>query len=156
MAGKRKKVAWEVDERGCYICTSHARGTHGYPCVHKDGRNQNLHRVLYEEAHGSIPAGLVVRHRCDEPRCINLEHLVLGTPKQNGEDKANRGRAYRPHGELSGTAKLTWEQVRAIKAAVGTQAEIGRIYGVTQSEVSRIKNNKRWKWPDPTLTTSEG
>lgn len=91
MAGKRKTITFTVDKNGCHICTSHASGTSGYPSLWKDGRNQNMHRVLYEEKHGSLPENVLVRHTCDVPACINDEHLVSGTVKDNAVDRKNEG-----------------------------------------------------------------
>lgn len=71
MAGKRKKVEFVVTDAGCHECTSHAVGTSGYPCVWKNRRNQNLHRVLYEEKFGPL-GDLVARHTCDNRKCIKL------------------------------------------------------------------------------------
>lgn len=63
------------------------------------GKRQNgrtvtyrTHRLAYELANGPIPAGLVVRHKCDNPPCLNLDHLELGTPYENAVDRDNRGR----------------------------------------------------------------
>lgn len=144
MPGKRKPVAYYVDEDGCHMCTSHAVGTHGYPCVWKDGRNQNLHRVLYEERYGPFPPTLVARHRCDKRQCINLDHIEPGTPADNTADITARDRHNPPRGERSGTAKLTVAIVEAIRAAQGPQSEIAAQFGVTQPTVSRIRRGERW------------
>lgn len=143
MAGKRKTITFTVNDRGCHICTSHAPGTHGYPCLWKDGRNQNMHRVLYEEANGPL-GDLVARHICDETLCVNLAHIEPGTYADNTADITERGRHNPPCGERSGTAKLTQHQVAAIRAATGSQRNIAEAYGVNQSSVSRIRRGQRW------------
>lgn len=142
MAGKRKDVKYVVTDSGCHECTSHHIGTGGYPCIYKDGRNQNLHRVLYEEAHGPL-GDLVARHSCDNRKCINLEHTVPGTPAQNTEDMVARDRLNPPYGERSGTCKLPKEAVALIKEATGTHSEIALKFSVNQSTVTRIKSGKR-------------
>lgn len=67
----------------------------GYAIVHSKGRGLYAHRVAYEHYHGTIPEGMVVRHTCDNPPCIERDHLVIGTKRQNNEDAWERGRSAR-------------------------------------------------------------
>lgn len=60
---------------------------HGYGSVRHDGKAVKAHRVAYIKCHGPIPDGVWVRHKCDNPRCINVQHLELGTQSQNELDK---------------------------------------------------------------------
>lgn len=53
----------------------------GYGKTRNGGHAMGVHRIVFERAHGPIPNGLVVRHRCDNPPCIRLDHLELGTCK---------------------------------------------------------------------------
>jgi hypothetical protein len=144
MAGKRKTVTWEVDENGCHICTSHSPGAHGYPQLWKDGTNQNAHRVLYEEAFGELDDNIVVRHTCDVRMCINLAHLIPGTRADNTQDITDRKRHNPPVGERAGNTNLKQSDVEAIIAANDNQKIIAAKYGISQSQVSRIKSGKRW------------
>ena len=96
------------------------------------------HRLAYMQVHGFIPAGLLICHHCDNPRCINPEHLYAGTHKQNTGDMMRRGRDGHP-------TKLTAEQVEQIRSLPGlTQEAIARRFGVAASTISRILNRKRW------------
>lgn len=104
-----------------------------------------MHRVLYEEAGNVIPDGQVVRHTCDNPKCINLEHLIVGTRADNTQDMMSRKRHRCQRGESHTDATLSNADVLAIQAAEGTQAIIAAAFGVNQSTVSRIKNAKRRK-----------
>jgi hypothetical protein len=144
MAGKRKPVTYTVDSNGCWNCTSHHLNTHGYPGVWKDGRGQNLHRVLYEEAFRPLAPEEVARHTCDNRLCINLDHVIPGTHRENMDDRNKRNRHNPPVGVRSGTHKLTPEQVRSIRESNGSQYALAAQYGVNQSTISRIKQGERW------------
>lgn len=90
-----------------------------------------------------IPTGHRVRHTCDNPSCVNPEHLILGTGDDNMKDKVRRGRQAR--GERHGMARLTEEEVRVIRASSLTQDTLGRKFGVSQVMISRIQLRKAWR-----------
>lgn len=66
----------------------------GYGRLVRGGKHLYAHRWTYQQEHGPIPAGMLVRHTCDNPPCVNPEHLVLGTQADNMRDMAERGRSY--------------------------------------------------------------
>ena len=110
----------------------------------KGNKTVSAHRVSYEAYNGEIPKGLVVRHKCDNPSCINPDHLELGTQQQNVADRENRGRRD-VKGEQVGTAKLSEMQVMAIKNSPLSSAELAERYGVHKTNVWAIKSGKSWK-----------
>jgi len=123
----------------------------GYKYVYvgkKDGKSiyKSAHRDAWEKKHGPIPDGLQVRHKCDNPPCINDDHLELGTHQQNMQDKADRGRGRTNNrqGKANQNAKFTEDQVRYIRTSPETAAALARRYGTTRSAVSRIRTGKRW------------
>ena len=144
MAGRRKPVTFVVNERGCHICTSHAPGTDGYPGVWKDGRNQHLHRVLYEERHGPLDAGILARHTCDDIMFINVDHVLSGTKARNTAYATERGRHNPPRGERAGNTRLTAADIQVIRASTETQETLAQRYGGGQPEISKIKSGHRW------------
>ncbi len=134
----------------------------GYGNMIRNGRQVGAHRAAYEDAFGPIPAGLVVRHTCDNKRCINPEHLVVGTQRDNIQDAKVRGRlatgerhGSRTHPERilrgaahpRGNAKLSPEQVRVIRSLAGllSQRAIAERFEIGQSQVSRIVRGVRWE-----------
>ena len=144
MGRKHKKIEFYEDSNGCWICTSHARNQSGYPRITYKGKYPHMSRYLYEKNYGKIPDGLIIRHKCDNPNCINLAHLELGTHKQNAQDCIDRGR--QPVGEKHHCNKLTEEQAKFIlKSDIGPR-ELGRKYGVAHTTIIRIRQRKKWKY----------
>ncbi len=125
------------------------KGYSVYGVLWVGGRNGNYrfaHRISYELNVGSIPDGMFVCHRCDNPLCVNPDHLFLSTPADNNHDMRDKGRAAR--GELNATAKLTEDIVRIIRRAYktgATQTELAAIYNVTQANVSEVVNRRTWR-----------
>ena len=105
----------------------------------KVGRSLRAHRVAYEAANGPIPPGLFVCHRCDNPPCVNPEHLFLGTPKENKHDAMTKGRV--PIGDRHYHASLSNRDVAEIKrrrtAGEGV-SHLAREFGTSKQHVSRI------------------
>jgi hypothetical protein len=94
-----KPIVVEVNERGCHICVSHAARNKRarYPTVKVDGRVVSICRLLVIANLRPLEKGELVRHTCDDMRCINLLHLLPGTPADNARDKALRGRSRNGH-----------------------------------------------------------
>lgn len=81
-------------------------------------------------------------HRCDNRRCVNPDHLFVGTRQDNVDDMMCKGRA--ASGSKHPKAKLTPDDVAAIKSLSGTNAEIAKRFGVDAAVVSRVKNGKAY------------
>ena len=124
---------------------------YGYGKTHYKGQQTSLHRVVYCKHH-KVPLkdiqGLVVRHTCDNARCINPEHLELGTYQENMDDKVVRGRSAK--GTTHGRVKITEQDVHYMRENYkprgrvnGTRA-LGRKFGLHNSQVSAIISRKSW------------
>lgn len=84
---------WSVDaESGCWNWIGPLESG-GYGRLKIAGKFRRASRVVWEVYRGEIPASLCVLHRCDNPRCVNTDHLYLGTQEDNMRDMRVRGRA---------------------------------------------------------------
>lgn len=140
-----EKVSPEPNS-GCWLWTG---------CVNPDGYGQIMvnrvvtkaHRLSYQMFRGEIGSGLDVCHKCDVPGCVNPDHLFLGTPADNAADKVRKGRQQRLSfpGEKNGCARLTEDDVKAIRASNLKGIEIAKIYNIAKGAISQIRNRKAWK-----------
>lgn len=116
--------------------------TDGYPRAVIDGNaNGKVHRVVWEIHNNSSAKGFVIRHSCDNPRCINPAHLSIGSNTDNMKDRDLR--------ERHGASKLTHDQVREIRKLWDTGQyygwELSSVYKInTRTLYSLIKGN-HWK-----------
>ncbi|MFZ5783942.1 MAG: HNH endonuclease [Pseudomonadota bacterium] len=130
---------------GCLLWLA-AVNASGYGIIGINGRSLLAHRVAWEAEYGPIPDGLHALHKCDVRSCINVYHLFLGTNADNVADKCAKGRAIGegPTGEDHPSAKLTEDDIRAIRLSVLGPTALGRQCGVSQSLISMIRARKRW------------
>jgi hypothetical protein len=115
----------------------------GYGVFYIDGKNKKAHRLVYELKCGPIPDGFDVCHHCDNPRCVNPEHLFLGVDKDNQRDSISKGR--NAFGERHGRSKITDEIAAEIKNSPLSQVKLAKIYGLNQSTIGQIKRGQNWK-----------
>lgn len=107
------------------------------------------HRMAYRLGVGSIPDGLCVLHKCDNPPCCNPLHLFLGTRADNNRDKKEKGRAPSQKGEQNGNAKLTEAEILLICRVYAirnfTMRELAIKYKVSEQHIFNIIKHKSWK-----------
>lgn len=133
----------------------------GYGRGHLIGMPRSAHRIAWVLTYGSIPDGLFVCHKCDNPSCCNPSHLFTDTQAGNMRDKVRKGRQAsgdangartrpetRARGESNGFARVTESIVREIRArhASGEPSRrLARAFGVCKTTVLKIVNRETWK-----------
>jgi predicted XRE-type DNA-binding protein len=149
MAGKPKQSEVErfmshvhKHDSGCWLWTAYCMKKNGYGFFRTPARHELAHRVSYRLFNGVLDTRDVM-HKCDVPKCVNPEHLVLGSRFENMQDAKLKGRL--SIGEKHGRSKLTEEQVNLIKKSNKLQREIAVEFGITQGHVSCLKSGDRWQ-----------
>ena len=133
----------------CWEWQGGNNGRDGYGRFRVENKKLSAHRIVYRLTIGDIPDGLLVCHTCDNPRCVNPDHLFLGTKADNYRDMRDKGRDNTAHGEQVATHKLAREDVVAIRDEyiphkVSTR-QLARKYGVRPSSIQRIISRQNWK-----------
>ena len=140
------KVDRDVVGDACHLWTGE-RTSNGYGRFDTGGRRRvRAHKVAYALAFGFVPAGLVVRHKCDTPLCCRPGHLTIGTQLQNMRDCVERGR--QAQGEAAGNAKLTVDIVNDMRRRArrgASYADLAREYGVVIGRVHDACTGVTWK-----------
>lgn len=126
------------------------KNANGYGVLRRGGRNHLVHRVALFDFMGIKASNLHVLHKCDNPGCVNPEHLYLGTHARNMADMKTRRRAKAGPGQGSGesnpASKLTAEQVLEIRRRTGEpQRRLAREFGVIQQTISDIQRRRLWR-----------
>lgn len=148
----QKEVTYTRTKDNCWEITSHVTSVGlGYAQIERKGRRLRSNRWAWEKNFGPIPEGFYVCHTCDNPACINPDHLFLGTPRDNSEDMVRKGRVARQIGSTNGAAKLTEEdipQIRALHENGLSQRKIATMFLVSQRTIGRILNHQTWRHID--------
>jgi hypothetical protein len=129
------KVEWCVDNNGCHSVISHKPKKTGYVPIRKSGIQYLMHRVVYELRHRRLTSNDVIMHSCDNPQCINIDHLSIGTHKDNMVDMANKIRG------RNGLKKrvMSLKQYNEIMSSTLGSYALADIYKLDPSHIRRIR-----------------
>jgi len=140
----RKHIVFST-KTSCWEWTRHITKW-GYGVVKVEGKAQLAHRISYLVFKGD-PIGMCVLHTCDNPKCINPDHLFLGTNSDNVKDKVSKNRQSKIGeypGERHHSAKLTNKDVLFIREKTLSQTKLARMFETTQPNISLIQNRVNW------------
>lgn len=131
----------EKKDNGCIIWKGNKRN--GYGRVGYKNKLISCHRLVWEWQNGKIPEKQLICHKCDNPSCVNHEHLFLGTHMQNMEDCKKKGRSPNNKGENNPNSKLTSSQIDCIRELRKKMKrfEIANIFSVSPETITRICKN---------------
>lgn len=132
-------------DNGCLLFTG-VKSKKGYGIVRiKRGdkwSSQTASRWVYERLNKiTLDRWEFVCHKCDNPSCVNVSHLFLGTPRDNIQDMISKDRKAKSHAYHHRHKTVTHEQIAGIRAANGLLKDIASEFGVSVGYVSKIRNN---------------
>lgn len=153
-AAKVDKAPGHGPAGDCWVWTG-AKTHFGYGQIGRGGgRGQRVdyaHRVAYEIHHSVVlgaarESGVLVLHKCDNPSCVNPNHLFLGSDADNSADKIAKGRNRTGDqaGESNPRSRLTDDEVRAMRKHRGTYSGTADVFGVSQTTAWNVRNRKTW------------
>lgn len=118
---------------GCIEVIGRAyNNANGYMILQHKWKNYYAHRLIWEIHNGAIPPGMIVRHSCDNRRCINIAHLLIGTINDNVQDRVERGRS--AIGGRQGLARMVVDTITG--EVFGSVAEAAKKHGIKPSNLS--------------------
>ena len=139
--GRPKPIFYQINQNNCWEVISHKSNKDGYFKIQINKKTFLLHRLVYQQENNCfIESNQIIRHKCDNPHCINPEHLEIGSVYDNVQDRNKKGGTAK--NENHGRAKLTNEQVVEIYHMSGSQQAIANKYNVSQRLVSLIKRKE--------------
>lgn len=113
-----------------------------------DSQSRVATRVMFRLVRGYLDSSLGVLHTCDNPNCVNPDHLIQGTQLDNMQQMRERNRAADISGAKNPRAILTADDVKYIRQSNRRNVDLSRFFGVNYRTISAIRHNKIWKTVD--------
>ncbi len=126
----------------CWNCTSHDKNSYSYPYIKRNKKFGKMSRYVWKLRFGPIPEGMLVCHHCDNPKCINPEHLFLGTRKDNTQDMLKKGR---DNCWGKGARLLTAKQAIEIFNSDELGGVLADKHNVSATTINNIKRRKHYR-----------
>lgn len=145
---KTIKERSKTDEKTGCIELVDGKSKRGYERLWVNGARVSAHRAAYQNKFGPIPKGMLVLHKCDNPHCINPDHLFLGTSQDNRNDMLRKGRQKVLLGETNPSSKLDNDDVLFIRtmARLGEKtSDLSAFLGVGKTTITNVIARRTWK-----------
>lgn len=141
---------YSKSENGCWNWNG-VKDEDGYGRIYQSLNGKHIYHMAHRASyfiHFGIPeSGILICHRCDNPSCVNPEHLFCGTPMDNMNDRDSKGRQMK--GVRHWCCKLDEEKVIAIRelysSGIHTHESLSNMFGVYKTAIGKIVNRQRWK-----------
>ena len=122
--------------------------TYGYGTFNLNKKTRSAHRVSWAISRGPISEGMCILHHCDNPACVRLDHLFIGTHSDNNNDSVAKGRWGDRGGENHGNSKLVENdvyEIRRLRSLGVTQPLLAKMWKISRPHVSLIVRRKTWR-----------
>lgn len=129
----------------CWNWTGEIKGGYGYFSINHI--NLPVHRLMYEKYKGKITKGKCVCHSCDNTKCVNPDHLWLGSHSDNMKDMIQKERGNKSKGEAHYNSKINEQQVLEIKKQLShglSMRQIERNLKISYRIIQHIKHGTTW------------
>lgn len=144
---KRFESKFVKRESGCWEWIG-SKGKHGYGVMVVDGKSLRANRLAFKVYNKPLSEEQLACHHCDNPSCVNPDHLYAGTGLTNAYDRISRGRSASHVGELNELSKLTDDAVIYIRNAWRKervrQSDLAQMFDVSPSLISKVVNHHVW------------
>jgi hypothetical protein len=138
---KPKQITWVIED-GCWVCTSHKPGSTGYPSI---SQNKSILKLMYEQKYGKIPKKKCMLHKCDNRKCINPDHVMIGSKGDNCRDRHVKKRDC--HGTMSPQHKLDEQKIifaRELRLSGYYYWQIANFFEVHTSTICNALTGRSW------------
>jgi len=139
-SNKSLEGKYDIKADGCWEFSGSLNNS-GYGVVRYEKRTQLAHRVSFKIHNQSVDiTEKCVLHACDNPCCVNPDHLFIGSHLDNMNDMRFKGRS---------NAKLSYKKVAEIRESILSNKELAKAYGVSERTIRYAKNKSKWIFPEP-------